>query len=123
MKLKRLTLQNFDRLADGTRLKQLARQLAREVLVDGGMPSAVAARHGITPQRVGLAVGVIEKAYFEDREGGAGWVSLEMELPEKIALQLDDLVEALKNSGNETQVEQAADILLAAVAKAKRQLD
>lgn len=123
MRLKRLTLQDFDRLADGTRLKERARQLAREVLVDGGTPSAVASRHGMTPQRVSLAVGVIEKAYFDDREGGLGWVSLDMDLPEKIALQLDDLVKALKASQDQQQVEQVTEILLAAVAQARRQLD
>jgi len=122
MRLKRLTLQDFDRLADGTRLKERARQLAREVLVDGGTPSGVAARHGMTPQRVSLAVGVIEKAYFEDREGGLGWVSLDMDLPEKVALQLDDLAKALRESKNESQVKEVTDILLTAVAKARRQL-
>lgn len=122
MKLKRLTLQDFDRLADGTRLKARTRQLAREVLVDGGTPTAVAARYGMTPQRVSLAVGVIEKAYFEDREGGLGWVSLDMDLPEKLALQLDELVRALKESKNESQVEHVIEVLLTAVAKAKAQL-
>ena len=122
MRLKRLTLQDFDRLADGTRLKERSKQLAREVLVDGGTPTGVAARHGMTPQRVSLAVGVIEKAYFEDREGGFGWVSLDMDLPEKLALQLDELVKALKESKNESQVEQVTELLVSAVAKAKTQL-
>lgn len=122
MRLKRLTLQDFGRLADGTRLKERAKQLAREVLVDGGTPTAVATRHGMTPQRVSLAVGVIEKAYFEDREGGFGWVSLALDLPEKLALQLDDLVKALKESKSESQVEQVTELLVTAIAKAKTQL-
>jgi hypothetical protein len=123
MRLKRLTLQDFDRLADSTRLQDRTRQLAREVLVDGDTPSEVAARHALTKQRIGLAVAVIEKAYFADREGGLGWVSLEMEMPETIALQLDDLVQALKASGDQAKLEQVAELITAAVAKARKLLN
>src|SRR5205823_3701883 len=106
MRLKRLTPQDIDRLADSTRLKDRTRELAREVLVDGGTPSEVATRHAMTKQRIGLAVAVIEKAYFADREGGLGWVSLEMELPEAVALQLDELARMLKASGDQAKLEQ-----------------
>lgn len=123
MRLKRLTPQDFDRLADSTRLQDRTRQLAREVLVDGDTPSEVAARHALTKQRIGLAVAVIEKAYFADREGGLGWVSLEMELPETVALQLDDLVQALKSCGDQAKLEQVAEIITAAVAKARKLLN
>jgi hypothetical protein len=123
MRLKRLTAADFNRLADGTRLKDRTRQLAWEVLVDGDSPSDVAARAGMTKQRVGLAVGVIEKAYFADQSGGLGWVSLEMELPETIALQLDDVAKALKTSGDQAKLEQAAQIITAALAQARSLLN
>jgi hypothetical protein len=123
MRLKRLTAHDFKRLADRTRLKERTRQLAREVLVDGGTPSGVAARAGMTQQRVSLAVGVIEKAYFADREGGLGWVSLEMELPERIALQIDELAQMLKASGDQDKLTRVTAILGAAVEQARRVLD
>jgi hypothetical protein len=122
MRLKRLNAKDFNRLADGTRLKDRTRQLAWEVLVDGDPASEVAARSGMTKQRVGLAVGVIEKAYFEDKEGGLGWVTLEMELPETIALQLDDVAKALKASGDQAKLEEVAEIVSAALAKARAML-
>jgi hypothetical protein len=123
MKLKRLTPEDFDRLAEGTRLQDRTRQLAREVLVDGETPSDVAARAGMTKQRVGLAVGVIEKAYFADKGGGLGWVSMEMELPERVALQLDELAQALKASGDQAKLEQASEIVMAALSKARKLLN
>jgi hypothetical protein len=123
MKLKRLTAEDFDRLAEGTRLQDRTRQLAREVLVDGETPSDVAARAGMTKQRVGLAVGVIEKAYFADNGGGLGWVSMEMELPERVALQLDELAQALKTSGDQAKLEQVSEIVLAALSKARKLLN
>jgi uncharacterized protein YpuA (DUF1002 family) len=123
MRLKRLTAEDFNRLASQTRMKEQTRQLAREVLVDGFSMSNVAARAGMTPQRVALAVGVIEKAYFADKEGSLGWVSLEMELPESIALQLDELAQALKVSGDQSRLAQVTGIVSAAVADARRLLD
>jgi hypothetical protein len=104
-------------------MKEQTRQLAREVLVDGFSMSNVAARAGMTPQRVALAVGVIERAYFADKEGSLGWVSLEMELPESIALQLDELAQALKVSGDQSRLAQVTGIVSAAVADARRLLD
>jgi hypothetical protein len=123
MRLKRLTAEDFNRLASQTRMKEQTRQLAREVLVDGFSMSNVAARAGMTPQRVALAVGVIERAYFADKEGSLGWVSLEMELPESIALQLDELAQALKVSGDQSRLAQVTGIVSAAVADARRLLD
>lgn len=119
MRLKRLTPADFNRLADGTRLKDRTRQLAWEVLVDGDAPSDVAARFGMTKQRVGLAVGVIEKAYFADKDSGLGWVSIEMELPEMIALQLDDVAKVLKASGDQAKLEEVSRIVSAALTQAR----
>jgi hypothetical protein len=120
MKLKRLNAADFDRLAEDTRLKDgRGRQFAREVLVDGDTPTDVAKRHGVTKQRVGLAVGVMEKAYFDDKESGLGWVSVEMELPEKIALELDDVAKALMASGDQAKLEEVARIVEAALAQAR----
>lgn len=120
MRLKRLAAADFDRLASGTRLQERTRQLAWEVLVDGHAPTEVAARAGMSKQRVGLAVAVMEKAYFADRDGGLGWVSLEMELPESIALQLDELARAVKASGDQAKLEQVAEVLAAAVQNARQ---
>jgi hypothetical protein len=118
MKLKRLTAEDFNRLADGTRLKPVARQLAYEVLVDGMSPSFAAKNAGLTAQRVALAVNVIEKAYFEDTDARLGWVSIELELPESLALHLDALTRSLKASGDNGALERANALVLKAIAEA-----
>jgi hypothetical protein len=117
MKLKKLSAQDFDRIAAQTRMEERTKQLAREVLVDGEAPTDVAARAGMTKQRISLAVGVIEKAYFASTEGGLGWVALELELPEVIALQLDEVFQQLRNSSDQAKLEEAAQIIKAALKK------
>lgn len=122
MKLKRLTSRDFERIAKGTGLRSRTREMAQEVLVNGKSLSEVAALFGMTPQRVTLAVGVIERAYFADPAGGGGWVALDLQLPETIALELDQLAQELKDCGNGAAVEEAASILKTAMAKARRRL-
>jgi hypothetical protein len=120
MKLKRLSADDFDRIAAHTRMEERTKQLAREVLVDGDSPSDVAARSGFTKQRIGLAVGVIEKAYFANEESGQGWVTLELELPETLGLQLDDIFGRLKASGDKAKLQDALQIIRAALKKTGR---
>lgn len=122
MKLKRLNPADFNRVADGTRLQERARKLAWDVLVEGDTLTNVAARAGMTKQRVRLAVDVIEKAYFEDENGGTGWVSLELELPESIALQLDDLMSTLKAANDESKLKRAVKTFNQALSKARHTL-
>ncbi|WP_371765548.1 TrfB-related DNA-binding protein [Massilia sp.] len=123
MKLKRITPDRFNHLASQTRLKENARQLAYGVLVEGNTPAVVASKSGMTHQRVLLAVAVIERAYFADKSGdGMGWVSLQMDAPESVALQLDDLFQTLKDVNDETKETQVAKLLLEAVVKARRLL-
>jgi hypothetical protein len=96
----------------------VARQLAYEVLVDGMSPSFAAKNAGLTAQRVALAVNVIEKAYFEDTDARLGWVSIELELPESLALHLDALTRSLKASGDHGALERANALVLKAIAEA-----
>lgn len=124
MKLKRITSDRFQQLASQTRLKENARQLAYEVLVEGKTPAFVASKSGMTHQRVLLAVGVIERAYFADQSGdGTGWVSLQMEAPESVALRLDELFQALKTSNDEAKEVEISKFLLEAIASARRLLN
>jgi hypothetical protein len=118
MKLKRLSPEDFDKLAATTRLQPLARELAREVLVDRHTLTETAARAGITKQRVLLAVNVIEKAYFAAAAGYMGWVSAELELPEAIALRLDEFAQAMKANPDESQLRKSADVVSTALENA-----
>ena len=73
MRLKRLTPQAFDRTAADTRLGEQAREMARAVLVDGRAQVDVATEHGMTKQRVSLAVAAkrpLSKARAAPKYGG-----------------------------------------------------
>jgi hypothetical protein len=122
MKLKRLSAEDFDRVAAQTRMEERTKQLAREVLVQGDSPTDVAARSGFTKQRINLALGVMEKAYFANSGNGQGWVALELELPETIALQLDDVFSRLKTSGDQGKLQEAIQTIQAALVKTGRLL-
>ena len=97
MKLKRLTLEDFDQLANRTEMGTVARQLARSVLVDGRPQIDVAKAAGFDRQRVTLALKVIEREYFKSTDGGNGLVSIELELPDPLAVALVRLTERLKH--------------------------
>lgn len=122
MKLKRLSAQEFDRIAAQTRMEDRTKQLAREVFVNGESLTNVAVRWGMTKQRIGLAVGVIEKAYFANSGGGLGWVSIELELPEVIALRLDEVVQRMRTNEDATRLEDAILIIRKALEQAGRLL-
>jgi len=93
------------------------------VLVEGHTPAFAASKSGMTHQRVLQAVGVIEKVYFADKSSdGMGWVWLEMEAPESVALQLDELFQALKASNDRKKETEVAKFLLEAVAGARQLL-
>lgn len=122
MKLRRLTRTDFDKLADTTGLQERARNMTREVLVDGDAPSIVAARHGMSKQRLNGALTTIEKAYFANKDGIVGWVLLDLELPENLALQLDALTTELKAAGDAKAAQAAVALVTAAMEKARQSL-
>ncbi|CAJ0902747.1 hypothetical protein R20233_04826 [Ralstonia sp. LMG 32965] len=103
MRLKRLAPDVFDRVAAGTRLGDQARDMARAVLVDGRAQVDVATEHGMTKQRVSLAVATIERAYKKFSPPGVSAIRVELDLPESLALELDALSKALARS-NDTEL-------------------
>ena len=122
MKLKRLSAEVFDRVADTTRLGDQARSMARAVLVDGRMQAAVAKEYGMTNQRVNLAVAAIERAYKQVAVPGVSIVRVEMELPETIVLELNALVEALRQCPDSQAVESVIDTVITASRRSRTRL-
>jgi hypothetical protein len=101
MRLKRLPLEDFNRIAALTRLEPRACDMARSVLVDGRAQTDVAKDHGMTKQRVKLAVDAIGRAYFKSESPGSGLVNVELVLPESLSLALAGFVEKFNVSKNE----------------------
>ncbi len=107
MKLKRLTSEDFERFAALTGLGDSAREMARAVLVAGRQQTDVATEYGMTKQRVKLAVDVISRVYFQSTAPGNGLVSVELVLPESLAVTLASFVESL-NSNTDDDVKSKA---------------
>jgi hypothetical protein len=122
MKLKRLTPQAFYRTAAGTRLGDQAREMARAVLVEGRAQVDVATEHGMTKQRVSLAVATIERAYKKATTPGVSSIRVELDLPEALALELIALVDAMKGCGDATKSVKALEKATNAVRKATKLL-
>lgn len=111
MKLRRLTPQDFDRLAASTRMGDRACAMARAVLVDGRAQVDVATEYGMTKQRVSLAVGAIERAFVSSAAPGTGWVTVTLDLPESLALELAELSDSLKGRPEDAQAKALAQVL------------
>ena len=122
MRLKRLTPQAFDRTAADTRLGDQAREMARAVLVDGRAQVDVATEHGMTKQRVSLAVAAIERAYKKATTPGVSSIRVELDLPEALALELAALVEAMKGCDDAAKTAEALEKTTSAVRKAVKLL-
>lgn len=123
MKLKRLTPSDFDRIAECSRMGTRAREMARAVLVDGRTQADVATEHGMTKQRVNLAVGAISRIFKHSAApAGSGTVSVNLELPETLALELAHLENALGASSSAEVRDKAVTQVLEAVRTAKKNL-
>lgn len=123
MKLTRLPPAEFDSIVKRTRMGDLARQMARAVLVDGRPQSDVAVEYGRTRQRVSAAVAQVERAFALTAKAGTGWVRVTLELPEALALELANLAEGLKDGkkiAREKALEQVLNVIRAAQTELKR---
>lgn len=120
MKLKRLSSEEFDRLAATTRLREQARNMARSVLVDGRTQVDVATEWGMSKQRVNLAVAAIERAYSASTAPGGGMVRVSLDLPEGLALELSNLMEATKECQDKELVAAAVEKIIVGIRSAAR---
>jgi len=123
MKLKRLSADDFDRLAAETRVKDRARDMARAVLVEGRAQADVAMEHGMSKQRVNLAVGAIERAYFKSAAPGTGRVEVTLDMPEALALELSELIDGLKQCTDQERSAKALSQVLRSMATATHSLE
>ncbi len=96
--------------------------MARAVLVDGRAHADVATQHGMTRQRVSLAVGTIERAYLKFPAPGQSSIRVELDLPEALALELAALGRALASSADAELVAEVTDRVLTAVRSGRKRL-
>lgn len=124
MKLQRLTLEEFDRLASSTRMQEATRAMARAVLVDGRSQAEVANELGMTRQRVNLAVATIERVYVATAGAGDGnvMVRVSLDLPEGLAVEMGAFVDALSNCSDPDLANAAINMAVAGVRGATKRL-
>ena len=120
MKLKRLSAEVFDRVADETRLGVRARSMARAVLVDGRLQ---AEEHGVTYQRVSLAVGSIERAYRQMEASMTGMIQVVLDMPEVMAVEVASLAQALQQCEDTALAHEVLQRVLVSARRGRRRLD
>ena len=122
MKLKRISNTDFERVAKTTRIKDRTRDMLREVLVDGVPQTDAATKYGVTKQRVNLLVGTIEKAYMQGPSSADSIVSVTLDLPETLALELSMLLEALERCKSGTKVARTIAQVVDAITEKRKML-
>lgn len=122
MKLKRLSLTEFIRVAQTTGLTEQTQAMAREVLVDGASQTNVATKYGMTKQRIHLAINTLEKAYFKGPTTGNSIVNVTLDLPENLALELANLTAALQGCKSSTKANRALSQVLETMAETRKHL-
>lgn len=96
-KLKSIDADEFEALANSTRMHQATRDMARAVLVDGKSGTEVAALFGKSKQFVGKAVKTIREAHAASTTTSA-WVTLSLAIPEAVNTPLQQFLDALRAS-------------------------
>lgn len=99
-----------------------ARRMASAVLVDQRPLLMVAEEHGVTKQRVHLAVENIRKEYARTGEN-CGWMNCEMELPHLLAHGLSQFAVALHSQTDPAARHAAIVKLTRALNSAEHTLD
>lgn len=122
MKLTRLTSAEFDRIVGKSRMNEQTKAMARAVLVDGRPKADVAAENGLSKQRMTLVMRSVHRAYQKTTMPANSWISMEIELPEGLAIELDEVTDKLKNITDETQCAKAISALVQALRTARNNL-
>lgn len=122
MKLTRLTSAEFDRIVGKSRMNEQTKAMARAVLVDGRPKADVAAENGLSKQRMTLVMRSVHRAYQKTTMPANSWISMEIELPEGLAIELAEVTDKLKNITDETQCAKAISNLVQALRTARNNL-
>lgn len=120
MELKRLSSDDFERLANETNLGDHARLMARAVLVDGRGQAEVATENEMSRQRINLAVGAIKRAYKAAGGSGQGIVSVLLEVPECLALELATFNKALSSCSSDELRKAVLDKAISGLVNARK---
>jgi hypothetical protein len=122
MKLKRLSSQAFEQAIAHTALGAQARAILHEVLVSGRAQVDVACEFGVSKQRVNSLMGVFKQAYIQAADPGMTLISVELELPEGLAIGLRDLMHVASNGTDQSRMTKVVNKLVMHVTQARKEL-
>lgn len=122
MKLKRLSSQAFEQAIAHTALGAQARAILYEVLVSGRAQVDVACEFGVSKQRVNSLMGVFKQAYIQAADPGMALISVELELPESLAIGLRDLMRVASNGTDQSKMTKVFNKLVTHVTQARKEL-
>lgn len=87
----------FNRIADTTRLKPAGREMARRVLMDGIRPAEVARQMGVAPQTVRDKLEIIANALRAEQGAPADWQLVTVLVPPAAVAEILDIQRRAKN--------------------------
>ncbi|MDE4928787.1 TrfB-related DNA-binding protein [Ralstonia insidiosa] len=125
MKLKRLSPDEFDSLPwmAKTRFHDQTWSILRAVLVDGRTQADVATEYGVSKQRVNSLMGDFKRNYIAQAAATSNAVvSVTLEMPEQLALEVAGLLDALKACTDEDKKTEALEKAQNAVRRATKLL-
>jgi hypothetical protein len=123
LKLTQLSPDEFDRLANMTRLRDSAKEMARAVLVGRRNKADVGREFGVTRQRVGLAVGSIEDAYRRNVSPSNAKIRVSLELPDELVAALRSLIAAMNSCNDQELLGAELDKVGKSIHKATKNLE
>lgn len=121
MRIKSLTLDKFNEtITKKTKRPFRAKQveMLRAVFVDGEMPATVARQFGITKQSLDQTMKLFHEIYINHSDIDSSMVSVTLELPEILAVDLNQFLNVLHACNDEKKSKEAMDNALAGIHKA-----
>lgn len=115
MKISRLNPAAFDAAVCTTRMRSASViAAAHDVLVEGKSQTEAARLHGFTSHgRISAAVQIVTEAYLKLGRDSDTLVTLEIEVPEKLASALKDFTKSMPQEGDTARIERVISALRA----------
>ena len=114
MKISRLSPAAFDAAVCTTRMRSASViAAAHDVLVEGKSQTEAARLHGFTHGRISAAVQIVTGAYLKLGRDSDTLVTLEIEVPEKLASALKEFTKSMPQEGDTARIERVISALRA----------
>lgn len=126
MKIKRLSPDEFARVSalvlKATKIEEASMEVVRAVLVEGRAKATMAKELGVSRQRVSNALATFWRGYVRIGSPSMGYVTPDIEMPERLAFELDSLMTKVRACEDLALQAKAVGLVLAGIDKARAAL-